>query len=128
MGYPKQEDRSAPQITATTTITDLYTFGSGYADIFSLASSTLGHQGASGGPVVDQYGRAIGVITTKDSGTTVLNAITTAHIDRRLLSEVGFDLTSYSQGNIDYKATMFNETISPILQEILAGYLTDPTP
>lgn len=128
MGYPKQEDRSAPQLTATTTITDLYTFGSGYADIFSLASSTLGHQGASGGPVVDEYGRAIGVITTKDSGTTVLNAITTAHIDRRLLSEVGFDLTSYSQGNIDYKAKMFNETISPILQEILAGYLTEPTP
>lgn len=128
MGYPKQDDKSAPQLIATTTITALYTFDSGYADIFALASSSLGHQGASGGPVVDEYGRAIGVITTKDVGTTVLNAITTAHIDRRLLSETGFDLTSYAMGDINYKAKLFNETISPILQEMLAGYLIEQNP
>lgn len=128
MGYPKQPDETAPQLMSTTTITDMYTFGSGYADIFSLASSTLGHQGSSGGPVVDEYGRSIGMITTKDAGTTVLNAITTSHIDRQLLSETDFDLTSYSTGNIDYKAQLFNGTISPILQEILAGYLIKQNP
>lgn len=128
IGYPKQADKSAPQLIATSTITALYTFGSGYADVFSLASSTLGHQGVSGGPVVDEYGRAIGVLTTKDAGTTVLNAITTAHIDRSLRRETGYDLTSYSQGDIDYKASLFNETISPFLQEILAGYLTEQNP
>ncbi len=123
VGYPRLEDKTTPQTIATTTITDIYTFGSGYADIFSLASSTLGHQGASGGPVIDEYGRAIGILTTKDPGTTILNAITMAHVDRGLQSEIGFDLASYLQGNLDYKAEIFNKTVSPILQEILAQNL-----
>lgn len=125
IGYPRQEDKSAPQLIATTTITGLYTFGSGYADIISLASSTLGHQGASGGPVIDEFGRAIGILTTKDTGTTILNAITMAHVDRGLKSEIGFDLASHLQGNLDYKAQLFNKTVSPILQGILAGYLSE---
>lgn len=125
IGYPSQSDLSAPQIMATTTITDIYTFGSGYADIVSLASSTLGHKGASGGPVIDEFGRAIGIITTKDAGTTVLNAITMAHVDRGLLSEINFDLASYLEGDLDYKAEVFNKTVSPILQGILAEYLEE---
>lgn len=125
VGYPRLEDKSTPQTIATTTITDIFTFGSGYADIFSLASSTLGHQGASGGPVIDEYGRAIGILTTKDPGTTILNAITMAHVDRGLQSEIDFDLASYLQGNLDYKAEVFNKTVSPILQQILAEYLVE---
>lgn len=125
VGYPRLEDKSTPQTIATTTITDIYTFGSGYADIFSLASSTLGHQGASGGPVIDEFGRAIGILTTKDPGTTILNAITMAHVDRGLKSEIDFDLASYLQGNLDYKAEVFNKTVSPILQQILAEYLVE---
>lgn len=125
VGYPRQPNKTAPQLIATTTITGIYTFGSGYADIISLDSSPLGHQGASGGPVIDELGRAIGIITTKDAGTTVLNAITMAHVDRGLKSEIGFDLASYLQGNLNYKAELFNKTVSPILQEILAGYLTE---
>lgn len=125
VGYPRLEDKSTPQTIATTTITDIFTFGSGYADIVSLASSTLGHQGASGGPVIDEYGRAIGILTTKDPGTTILNAITMAHVDRGLKSEIDFDLASYLQGNLDYKAEVFNKTVSPILQQILAEYLVE---
>lgn len=123
VGYPRQEDKTAPQLITTTTITDLYTFGGGYADILTLASSTLGYKGASGGPVIDEYGRAIGIMTTKDAGTTILNAITMAHVDRGLRSEIGFDLASYLQGNVTYKAELFNQTVAPILQEILAEYL-----
>lgn len=123
VGYPSHNDSAADRVIATTTITHLYTFGGGYADIFTLDSSPLGHQGASGGPVIDHLGRAIGVIATKDEGTTILNAITVAHIDRSIKSETGFDLASYIQGDLNYKARLFNETVSPILQELLAGYL-----
>src|SRR5690606_33558616 len=111
------------RVVATTTMTELFTFGGGYADIFSLAPSIVGHQGASGGPVIDHLGRAIGVITTKDGGTTILNAITLAHIDRSIKEETGFDLISLLQGDLSRKAARFNETVSPILQRILAEYL-----
>lgn len=120
VGYPKEDGaKVGKRAVATTTVTNLYTFGSGYADIVSLDSSPLGYTGASGGPVIDHFGRSIGVITTKESGTTILNAITMAHIDRSIKSETGADLISILQGDLNQRATLFNETMSPILQEIL---------
>src|SRR5690606_29227881 len=119
VGYPTGDSYTGNRVMATTTITNLYTFDSGYADIMSLSSSTLGYKGASGGPVIDYLGRVIGVITTKDSGTTILNAITTSHINRVLEKETGFDLISTLQGNLPHKAQLFNETVSPILQALL---------
>ena len=123
-GYPTIDSTSEHRRIATTTITDLYTFKSGYADIFSLAASSLGHQGISGGPVIDHLGRAIGVITTKDEGTTILNAITVAHIDRVMKAEIGFDLISTTEGNLSYRAQLFNATVSPILRELLTRSLS----
>lgn len=123
-GYPRQDDNS-PRMVATTTITGMYTFASGYADIISLAASDLGHHGASGGPVIDHFGRSIGVISTKDSGTTVLNAITMAHIDRAMRRETGFDLISTLQDDPAAKAALFNETMSPILRGILEENLDE---
>ncbi len=120
VGYPKEDGaKVGKRAVATTTVTNLYTFGGGYADIISLDSSPLGYTGASGGPVIDHFGRSIGVITTKEAGTTILNAITMAHIDRSIKSETGVDLISILQGDLDQRATLFNETISPVLQEIL---------
>ncbi|MCB9818803.1 trypsin-like peptidase domain-containing protein [Candidatus Nomurabacteria bacterium] len=121
VGYPKEDGaKVGKRTTATTTVTELYTFKTGGgADIFSLGSSPLGHTGTSGGPVIDHFGRSIGVITTKESGTTILNAITMAHIDRSIKSETGIDLISILQGDLNQRATLFNETISPILQAIL---------
>lgn len=119
VGYPSNSSRTDTRVIATTTITDIYTFKTGYGDIFSLSSSVLGHQGVSGGPVIDNLGRAIGVITTKDAGTTILNAITISHIDRSLRAETGFDLANTLQGDLTRRASIFNDTISPILQEIL---------
>ncbi|OGG41428.1 hypothetical protein A2837_02860 [Candidatus Kaiserbacteria bacterium RIFCSPHIGHO2_01_FULL_46_22] len=123
VGYPQSAVSSGLRITSTTTITNLYTFDSGYADVITLASSPLGHKGASGGPVIDHLGRAIGVITTKDSGSTILNAITLSHIDRALKNETGFDLATTLQGNLAFKAQIFNETVSPILQKLLTNNL-----
>lgn len=123
VGYPLNGSSSRARVTATTTITDFFTFESGLADIMSLAASPLGHQGASGGPVIDYLGRAIGVITTKQINTTVLNAITIPYIDRVLKSETGFDLASTIQGDLAKKALLFNETVAPILQELLQSNL-----
>ena len=123
VGYPSSEEVSVSEgyarKIATTTIANVYTFGSGSADVLSLNESILGHSGASGGPVINYSGKAIGVISTKDSGTTKLNAITTAYIDHRMREETGFDLYSTIQGDLPSRAKMFNETVSPILGEII---------
>lgn len=123
VGYPSPEEGSVSEgfarRIATTTIDNVYTFGSGSADVLSLNESILGHKGASGGPVIDYSGKAIGVISTKDTGTTKLNAITTVYIDRRMREETGFDLHSTIQGDLTARAKLFNETVSPILGEII---------
>lgn len=123
VGYPSSEEASASEgysrKIATTTVANVYTFGSGSADILSLDESVLGHSGASGGPVINHLGKAIGVISTKDEGTTMLNAITTTHINLRMKEETGFDLQSTIQGDLPSRAKLFNETVSPILGGIL---------
>lgn len=123
VGYPASKEVSAKEgysrKIATTTIANVYTFGKGSADVLSLNESILGYSGASGGPVIDHLGRAIGVISTKDEGTTMLNAITTAYIDAQMREETGFDLHSTIQGDLPSRAKLFNETVSPILGEII---------
>ncbi|MEZ4200709.1 MAG: hypothetical protein R3B69_03995 [Candidatus Paceibacterota bacterium] len=42
---------------ATSTIAELFTFGSSYADIFYLTGSRVGEHGVSGGPVINDHGR-----------------------------------------------------------------------
>lgn len=126
VGYPSDgaggSDTSARSV-ATTTITEIYTFDSGLADIFSVGATRLGQHGVSGGPVIDHLGRAIGVITTKEAGTTILHALTTAYINREISSETGFDLASTLRGDPVLRARIFNETVAPILRELLAQNL-----
>lgn len=122
VGYPSSADTSIDnqtRIIATTTVTELYTFTDGLADIISLGESKLGHQGASGGPVIDNLGRAIGVISTKSSKSTALNAITIEYIDRLMRKETGFDLQSTIQGDPAYRAQLFNDTVTPILKKLI---------
>lgn len=123
VGYPSSGgadvNKNYSRKIATTTIANIYTFGSGSADVLSLDESILGYSGASGGPVINYLGKAIGVISTKDEGTTMLNAITTNYIDHRMREETGFDLQSTIQGDLSTRAKLFNETVSPILGGIL---------
>lgn len=125
VGYPKSEENGNvnTRTVATTTVRGLYTFGSGFADIVSLEASSVGYVGASGGPVIDHLGRSIAMISTKSTGSTILNAITMTHIDLSIQEETGYDLMSALQGDLGQKASLFNEIISPILQEVLAENL-----
>lgn len=123
VGYPRPGEARAERTTATTTVRGVFTFDSGFADIISLEESPLGYSGASGGPVIDRLGRAIGVIVTKSSGSTILNAIALAHVDRSIKSESGSDLLSMLNGDLDAQAVLFRTTISPILQEVLSRNL-----
>lgn len=108
---------------AKTTISELYTFGSNYADVFSIRGSEVGAQGASGGPVVNENGDVIGMIATRGDdtldGVGSLRAITLSHIDRTITEETGFSLEENLGGNLSYRSDIFEETLAPFLLTIL---------
>ena len=108
---------------ATSTISELYTFGSNYADVFSIKGSVVGAEGSSGGPVLNKQGQVIGIIVTRGDDATdgagSLRAITLSHIDRTITQETGFSFTKNLNGNLPYRANIFAETLSPFLVTIL---------
>ncbi len=108
---------------ATTTITELMTFGSNYADIFSIAGSNVGEQGSSGGPIVNTAGEAIGLISTKGDdvlfGTGSLRAITLSYIDRTIQEETGYTLQQNLGGNLPFRAKVFKDALVPFLRGML---------
>ncbi len=108
---------------ATTSISELYTFGSNYADVFSVRGSVVGAEGASGGPIVDENGDVIGMIATRGDdnvdGEGSLRAITLSHINRTINEETGFSLTDNLAGNLPYRAKIFADTMTPFLLETL---------
>ena len=109
--------------SADTSISELYTFGSNRADVFSIRGSVVGAQGSSGGPVVNDDGEVIGMIATRgdDSvdGAGSLRAITLSHVHRTMLEETGFSLSENLDGNLALRSQVFNETLTPFLLSIL---------
>lgn len=114
---------------AETSISELYTFGSNYADVFSIRGSEVGAEGASGGPVVNEDGEVIGMIATRgdDSidGTGSLRAITLSHIERTISEETGFSLAENLGGNLAYRSEVFEATLAPFLLTLLEFQITE---
>lgn len=128
-GYPATDlvkngpDTALIAREAKTSISELYTFGSNYADVFSVRGSDVGAEGASGGPVVNAEGEAIGMIATRGDDETdgkgSLRAITLSHINRTIKEETGFSLTENLNGDIPFRAKVFADTMSPFLVTLL---------
>lgn len=128
-GYPASEliqngaktDLIARQ--AGTTISELYTFGSNYADVFAIRGSVVGAEGASGGPVVNSNGDVIGIIATRgddvSDGAGSLRAITLSHVSRTMEQETGKPLQENLNGNLPLRAQLFTQTVAPFLLSIL---------
>lgn len=112
--------------TATTTITDMFTFVSNYADVISIGNSAVGEHGVSGGPVLNAEGNVIGLVTTKGSeeeGTHTLRALTLSYIDRTIIEESTFTLKETISGQLAFRAELFTSTIAPFLSRILESEL-----
>lgn len=108
---------------AETTVSELYTFGSNYADVVAIRGSEVGEEGASGGPIVNEDGKVIGMIATKGNDATdgagSLRAITLSHIDRTITEETGFSLEENLNGNLTQRSAIFSRTLAPFLMQIL---------
>ena len=124
-GFARQSSLSPERATAT--ISELYTFGSNYADVFSITGSAVGAEGSSGGPVVTPDGTVIGMIATRGDDTIdgpgSLRAITLSHIHRTILEETGFTLRETMSGDITRRGAIFRETVSPFLLTLLTREL-----
>lgn len=132
-GYPTADpdillqEETIPLATAKTTLYDLFTFGTNYGDIYFLEGSTIGQQGISGGPVLDENANAVALIVTRGNdavqGAGSLNAITLSYVDRTIEEETGFGLAQTISGNTVYKAQVFTETLVPFLAGLLEQQL-----
>jgi len=109
--------------SADTSISELFTFGSNRADVFSIRGSVVGAQGASGGPVLNAAGEVIGMIATRGDdavdGAGSLRAITLSHVHRTMLQETGFSLAENLDGNLALRSQVFADTLTPFLLSIL---------
>jgi hypothetical protein len=120
-------DAALLPVTAESTMSSLYTFGSNYADVFAVPGSPVGEEGASGGPVLDtETGKAIGLIVTRgdaSEGARSLRALTLSYIDRTIQEETGFSLVQNMQGDIRERGKIFKEAMVPFLADALEGAL-----
>ena len=129
-GYPAESLLASGGTTplyqdiANSTIADLFTFGSNYADVVNLTGSRVGQHGVSGGPVIDASGSVIGMVSTKSDDATLgagsLSAITLSYIDRTIEEETSFGFTESIGGNLPFRAQVFQSTMVPFLTAILS--------
>lgn len=129
-GYPAESlfkygsSAELTPVVAATNVGVLYTFGSNYADLFSISESPVGEQGASGGPIASPTSRGvIGLIVTKGDPATEgehsLRALTLSYIDRTIIEETGFSLVQNMQGDIAERGHIFKKAMVPFLAGIL---------
>lgn len=128
-GYPAEIlftegfDTPLTRKVGTTSVAEIFTFGSNYADLFYMNGSPIGESGVSGGPVIDGASQVIGLISTKNDETLLgkgsLNAITISYIDRTMREETGFGIKESITGNLAYRAKVFKATVVPFLTKIL---------
>lgn len=116
-------------VIAPTTISELYTFGSNYADVFSIRGSSVGAEGSSGGPIITKEGNVIGMIVTRGDdavdGAGSLRAITMSHVHRTILEETGFSLERNLGGDIALRSEVFTNTMAPFLTSLLSAELAN---
>lgn len=127
-GYPAERFFADDAVTelepavADTTISDMFTFGSNYADVLALTDSPAGEHGVSGGPVIDENGEVIGMVSTKglpEEGAGALRALTLSYVDRSMRDESTFGITETASGQLAFRAQLFMETIVPFLSRLL---------
>lgn len=130
VGYPagslirSGSNSSLYPVSSQTTVSELYTFGSNYADVFSIRGSQVGEEGSSGGPIINSDGDVIGIIVTRGDdetdGVGSLRAITTSYIHRTILEETGFSLARNISGNLTDRAEVFATTLAPFMLNLLS--------
>jgi len=114
--------------SSITSIKDLLTFKTSTVDLISLGGVAEAQSGSSGGPVVNAWGRLIGLITTTSEGATTaerdLRALTISYINRDIKGQSGSDLASILNGNLAAEAAAFRNAVAPHLTQLLIDQIS----
>jgi len=115
-------------VSSISKIDQLLTFSSSTIDLISIGSVVEAQSGSSGGPVVNQWGKLVGIITTTSEGATTgqrnLRAITLNYIDRDTTDQTGLTLSQFLQRDPLEEQYWFDTTTAPRLIDQYIRYLT----
>jgi hypothetical protein len=111
-------ERNLYTSSSITKIEDIYTFEETKRpiDLFMLKGSISAQKGTSGGAVVNNKGKLIGIVSIVTKGKTtnerLLGAISLSHITQSFFEETGFTFDEYTSGDyetLSRRAAKFNE-------------------
>lgn len=132
-GYPTEKldfkgvQRKLKAVTAPSAVTNVRTFtkNNQSLDVLTLAPSAAGSFGVSGGPVIDDSGEVIGIVTTKSAAKDdrTLRSITLGYIDRTLESETTLPLNALLSGDFALQASSTSAAITPAILKIVTNSL-----
>lgn len=115
-----QLQRNLWPLSTTATIQKVYTFSESIVDILSLGGTIVAQGGSSGGAVINQWNKLVGVIVTSSVGDTTderdLRAVTLSHIDTSIQAHTGYTLVPFLQmGNFENRVKEFKDVVAPHL-------------
>ncbi|OGG58114.1 hypothetical protein A2853_01190 [Candidatus Kaiserbacteria bacterium RIFCSPHIGHO2_01_FULL_55_17] len=111
--------------SSITSVRELLTFGEDTVDLLSLGGVAEAQSGSSGGPVVNAWGRLIGIITTTSEGATTadreLRALTLSYIDRDITAQTGLNLSAILGTDVHALVENFTRLQAAGLADLLIG-------
>lgn len=132
-GYPTEDlnfkgiQRKLEQVVATSTVTNLRGFSSVQsADTLTLGASKAGAFGSSGGPVVDNTNKVIGIVATKSTNMSdrTLRAISLPYISRMIQAQTAYSLDTLITGDLATRALLTKATLSEdLINDLKTGLL-----
>ncbi len=110
-------------VSTIVTIQKVFTFTKSKIDILALGGNIAAQGGSSGGGVVNQWGKLVGLISTSSIGETTaerdLRAVTLSHINDSITEQTGSDLPSFlKNGNFKETVELFKINSLPYLLEL----------
>lgn len=113
--------------SAYSKVSQIYTYGTSTADLYSVGGTIVAQRGSSGGAVTTTDGTLIGVIVTSTVATETANrdlrAIGSAYIIRDFEAERGKSLQSVLSGDIAAEAEIFSKLYAPAEKQLLVDIL-----
>ncbi len=111
------------QVTTIAKIQKLMTFDTGTVDVIDVGGVVVAQAGSSGGAVVNQWNRLVGLLVTSSAGETTmdrsLRADTIAHIDRSLYLNSGMHLQEFLSGDLSVRRETFVQSVFPALKKTI---------